>query len=74
MSHLDPREPALFMLGESPCLCLIESHYQLYPILNKSQTEDLGKRPANDDFYPSSSFYRGTPQKSMTSQGSFGWE
>lgn len=32
----------------------------LHPILNNPQTEDLGKGPVDDDFYPPSSFYRDT--------------
>ena len=38
----------------------------LQPILNKPQTEDLGKRPVDDGFYPHLPFIGRTPQKSMT--------
>jgi hypothetical protein len=51
------------MLGSSPCLCPIETCYLLRLILDNPQTEDLGNRPANDDFYPPSPFYRGNTAK-----------
>jgi hypothetical protein len=41
----------------------------LHPILNNFQTEDLGKRPVNDDFYPHLPFVGGTPEKSMAPRG-----
>jgi hypothetical protein len=71
MSHLDHREPALFMVRQSPCLCLIETYYQLHLILNNPQTSDLGNWPANDGFYPHLPFIGGTPEKSLTPSGQF---